>query len=243
MSTNTFPWKTLEVNDTEWMQRTFCIYGPSGSGKTTLAAQFPQPLLLSFDPGVMGGSMSAVGFGVKQLKVATYKDLIDLLPVLKVHAGVEFKTLIIDSLTYCGKMVMNNILATVGREIPRFEEWGLNYKRVAKLIENFTDMNCHVVFTAIDNTQKDEVSGKISGGPSLPGQLQKELPQAVDCCLRLFTQTGYNAQGKLEVTYKYRTVPDDTWNAKDRTRLLPSEEAWKLNNIGTLTKLFTHEDA
>lgn len=238
-----FPWKVLTPG-TDWQQRTILTYGPSGVGKTRLAAQFPEPLLLSFDPGTMGGSTSATNFGVKQMKVTNYNEIINLLPTLKQYAGTEFKTLVVDSVTYLGKLVMANILQAANREIPRFEEWGLNYTRTARLINNFSELPCHIVFTAIDKMDKDEVTGKISFGPSLPGQLQKELPQAVDICMRLFTTTGYDQQGKLKVTYKYRTVPDDTWIGKDRTQLLPAEgivpETDALNTL--LKPLFLPEE-
>lgn len=233
-----FPWKVLSPATT-WQQRLILLYGPSGVGKTRLAAQFPSPLLLSCDPGSMGGALSAVNFGIKQLKIANYQDLMSLMPVLKAQAGIEFKTIIIDSVTYLGKLVMQNILANANRELPRFEEWGLNYTRTARLINNFAEMNCHVIFTAIDKTDKDEVTGKMFGGPSLPGQLQKELPQAVDVCARLFTTTGYGTDGKLQVKYLLRTVPDDLWFAKDRTQKLPKEGT---SEFSTFKCLFDHED-
>lgn len=215
------PWKTLTKEDV-WQQRTFLFYGPSGVGKTRLASQFPDPLLLSFDPGVMGGAASARE-GIKQMKVSNYEQLIATLPTLQACAGTDFKTLIVDSITYMGKLTMASILRTVGREIPRFEEFNLNYARVARMINNFSDLKCHIVFTAIDSTNKDETTGKIFGGPDLVGKLSKELPQAVDVVCRLFVQTGYNAQGKLETKYRFRSVPDDTYIAKDRWTILPSE--------------------
>lgn len=219
---NTFPWTVLSP-ETNWVQRTILLYGPSGSGKTYLAAQFPDPLILGCDPGVLGGAMSAIKFGVKHLKVTNYQEMMNVLPTLKANAGVEFKTIIVDSITFFGKLCLKNILERVGREKPQFDEWGLNYARVANFINNICEMKCHVVFTAIDKLNKDEVTGKIMGEPMLPGQLAKELPQSVDVCARLFTVTGYDNSGKLKVTYKYRTVPDDLYFAKDRSQLLKAE--------------------
>jgi hypothetical protein len=151
----------------------------------------------------------------------------ETIPILQAHAGKEFKTLIVDSVTYMGKLSLAHILKSVGREVPRFDEFNLNYQRVAKLINTISELNCHIVFTAIDKMDKDETTGKMWGGPDLVGKLAKELPQAVDVCCRLFTVTGYTSSGKLETKYKFRSVPDDTWNAKERAEvgknILPPE--------------------
>ena len=216
-----FPWAVLAKN-TGWQQRTFLFYGPSGVGKTRLASQFPEVLLLSCDPGTLGGAASAVD-GVKQLKVANYQQVIDLIPILQQQAGKEFKTIVIDSMTYLGKICMAHILKSAGREMPRFDEFNLNAQRVARLINTISELNCHVIFTAIDKVDKDEVTGKMFGGPDLVGKLAKELPQAVDVCCRLFTTSGYNSSGKLQVSYRFRSIPDDMWLAKDRHSLLPAE--------------------
>lgn len=216
------PWKILSPS-TDWVQRTVVLYGPSGSGKTYLAAQFPDPLLVSCDPGTLGGASSVIDFAPKQVKISSYSELLTLLPIMEANAGKEFKTVIVDSITYLSKLVMKNILTTVGREKPTFDEWGLNYARTAMFINRFAEMKCHVVFTAIDSKSKDEMLGKIMGSPDLPGKLSSELPQAVDIVARLFTTTGYDNSGKLKTNYKFRVVPDDIYFAKDRTRKLPNE--------------------
>ena len=220
-----FPWKTKSSDD-EWHQRTFLFYGPSGSGKTRLASQFPGALILSCDPGVMGGAASAID-GVKQMKISSYEQLLSLMPILQEQAGKEFKTLVIDSVTYMGKLSLAHILKSAGREMPRFDEFNLNYQRVTRLINNLSELNCHIVFTAIDKMDKDETTGKMWGGPDLVGKLAKELPQAVDVVCRLFTSSGYNSTGKMEVKYKFKSVADDTWNAKERAEpgknILPPE--------------------
>jgi len=216
-------WSVLDPNTEEFMQRILLLYGPSGSGKTRLAAQFPDPLFLSCDPGNLGGALSAAEFRVKHIKISSYRQLMDLLPKLKPLAGKDFKTIVLDSATYLAQQCMNGILKQIGREIPRFEEWNLNASRLRQAIIQLTDMQCHVIITAVERYQRDEVTGKISGGPHLPGQLSTEISQACDVVARLFTSTGYGSDGKLQVRYRFRTVPDDTFYAKDRTNLLPRE--------------------
>lgn len=184
--------------------------------------------------------MSAIKFGCKHLKINSYQEILDVLPTLQANAGIEFKTLIIDSLTYMGKLCLRAILKNAMREIPRFEEYNLNYARTSMLINNLSELKCHIVFTAIDKMDKDEMTGKIFGGPELVGKLGKELPQAVDIAARLFTSTGYDAQSKLVVNYKFRTVPDDVWFAKDRTQLLPKEGSADFDTF--IKPLFTAEE-
>jgi hypothetical protein len=234
----TYPWQDLDKESTDWVQRVLLFYGPSGCGKTFLAGQLPRPLFLSCDPGTLGGAESARKFGVKHVKINSYKEMIDILPTIKEAAGKEFETVIVDSISYLARLVMQAILQQVNREIPRFEEWNLNAERLRRLINTIADLKAHIVFTAVDDMSKDEMTGKLYGGPALPGKLSKELPQACDTVVRLFTTTGYTAQGKLEVKYRYRVVPDDVWFAKDRTNLVaPEGEA----GFKALEVLFTNK--
>jgi hypothetical protein len=220
-----FPWTEINesCSDLALKQKIFLFYGNSGSGKSYLSAQFPKPLILACDPGDLGGSLSTVKFHPKHLKVSNYYDLINLMPKLKDWAGKEFKTLIIDSTTYLSRTVMDLVLKTVNREIPRFEEWNLMVTRMRTLINNFAEMNCDVIFTATEDMDKDKLTQKIYGGPNLPGQLATELPQACDVVLRLFAVSSYNSKMQREVHYKFQSVPDEIWFARDRTGTLPSE--------------------
>ena len=223
MAEQSKPWTTLqEPNEDIWEQRTFLFYGPSGVGKTRLSSMFPKPLLLSCDPGQSGGSASARR-GIQQIKIFDYQQIMDLMPQLQESAGIDFYTLIVDSATYLGRITMQHILTSVGREVPRFDEFNLNFARMSMLIQSFADLPCHVIFTAIDKYDKDEVTGKLLGGPDLVGQLRRAMPQAVDVCCRLFTNTAYGSNGKLSTQYKFRSVPDDLFFCKDRFSVLPSE--------------------
>lgn len=217
------PWEVMDEESDSETQRIILFYGPSGVGKTYLSAQFVEPLILSFDPGKKGGALSAQKFRPKQLKVESYEQLKGLLPVLEEHAGKEFKTLVIDSASYLSRLVMNELLMKIGKEIPRFEEWNLLVERMRKLALAFTDMDCHVIFTAVDTIQKNELTGELYGGPDLPGKLSKELPQYCDVVARLIVGSEFRTVGgkaKRVPSYTYTVVGDSTYIAKDRTGLL-----------------------
>jgi len=218
------PWNVMEEGEeSAETQRIILLYGPSGVGKTYLGAQFPKPLLLSFDPGRQGGALSARKFKPKQMKISDYNDLLSTLPILEEKAGISFKTLVCDSMSYLSRLVMRDILTKSGKEIPRFEEWNLLVERMRKLALAFTDLDCHVVFTAVDALQKNETTGDIYGGPDLPGKLAKELPQYCDVVARLSIESQMKVVSGKAVrvpTYSYTVVGDSTYIAKDRTGLM-----------------------
>lgn len=200
------------------------LYGQSGVGKTRFAAQLPAPVLfLSCDTGVLGGLTSALQFKPLQIRISTFQQLQQILPIVEKDAGQVFRTIVVDSLTSLQRIVMASILQVTGREIARFEDWNLCVERIRNIVNKVGSFNCNVVFTCTEQLVKDEVLGKVMILPNLPGRLAQELPAAVDIVLYLFTRTGYNSQGKKEVKYVAMSTPDEMRVAKDRTCMLPKE--------------------
>lgn len=199
----------------------FLIYGESGVGKSLLLSQFPDILILACDPGTRGGiPRTALAYNPKVIKIESYAQLNNMIPDLKENAGKTFSCLGIDSISFLGRLCMGNILSSVGREIPRFDEWNLNAERMRKILERLCEIQTNLIFTALPGTVKDEVTGKITGGPDLPGKLAGELARYCDVVMRLYMRTIFDKNGKSIPSYRYTVAGDDTWYAKDRTGLI-----------------------
>lgn len=212
------------IENGETDQEIFLFYGDTGVGKSLLLAQFPDVLVLGCDPGEKGGMpRTALPYNPKMIKINNYQEMINIMPDLKENAGKQFGCLGIDSLSFLQKMVMDNVLSLVGREIPRFDEWNLNAERMRKLLARICEIPVPIIFTALTGSVKDEVTGKISGGPDLPGKLAGELARYCSIVARLYVRSTYDKNGQLIPSYKYTVVGDDTWYAKDRSGLVSPE--------------------
>lgn len=216
-----------EVTKKTVEQYIFLIYGGSGSGKTVLSSMFPNPLFISVDTGVMGGLLSAVSYTttpIKQIRLTAYNQLTSLLPLLERDAKKVFSTLIIDSLTSFNALVVRDILALSAKETAVFADWNLAVARMRNMINKLASLGSHLIFTATEQIQKDEILGKTMGLPNLPGKLAQEAPAGVDIVIRTHTRSGYDAKTmKRKVTYIGSTAPDDIWYAKDRSATLSPE--------------------
>jgi len=216
-----------EVSKETVEQYIFLLYGGSGSGKTTLAAMFPNVLFISVDAGAMGGLLSAVSQiegSIKQVKLNSYQQLIGLYSHLERDARKVFNTIVLDSLTSLNQLVIRDILSLTAKETPVFADWNLAVARMRNTINKLASFGCHLVFTATEQIQKDELVGRMMGLPNLPGKLAQEAPAGVDIVIRTHTRSGYDSKTmKRKVTYVGSTAPDDIWYAKDRSATLPPE--------------------
>lgn len=214
--------------------RSLMFYGASGVGKTRLACQLPKPLVLACDPGNYGGLLSGKDFLPKFVVIKSYQQLLSLLPDLEKEAGISFETLVIDSLTYLQRIILDDLLARTGKEKPTFDEWGLCQSRTRNFIVKTSGYNCHFVMTATEQIDKDEIIGKLMGTPDLIGKLAREVPQAVDTCLRLYVDSGFDNKGNKRTLYKMTCAPDSIWFAKDRTDLVPKDCETSFENLKRL---------
>lgn len=196
------------------------LYGQSGTGKTYLAAQMPRPLFLSCDAGIYGGLLSARKFNPRQILITSYPDYIRALDVIRKNQD-QFDTLILDSISSFQWLIMQNILSTSAREVPRLDDWSLFSERLKVVLNTLASFDKHFVIIATEQLIRDEITGKIVGLPNVPGKLAQDLPARMDVVLHLFTKVEFDSKGR-RVSYLMSSTPDDWWVAKDRTGLLPN---------------------
>ena len=227
-----------QLNPEEPQRRVILLYGASGTGKTTLAAMAPgRQLFLIADPGnpvqsILGARQIGLVLNNQPLplvaKLETYQQVTEALQALQTSPpSIDY--LVIDSVTYLQRLVMRNILQRIGREQPRFEEWGLCQERLRNLLRMISDFPWNIIYTATEDVIRDELTGRLLGGPNLPGKLATELPQCCNIVARLFVKSSFNDKMQKQINYFYQSAPDEMFIAKDVTNKLSKPEGLTKN--------------
>ncbi len=207
------------------------IYGPAGGGKTVLLSTAPAPLLISAESGALslrqanlerlfGVGNPHVTYNMPMIEVKTVEDLQDAYRwCAEAAEAKQFLTIGMDSITEIGEVVLNNAKRQV--KDPR-QAYGELIEKMETLVRSFRDLpGRNVVITAKMAPTKDELSGVVKYGPSMPGaKLANNLPYFFDEVFRL--GIGQTPQGE-----KYRflqTQPDLQYEAKDRSGALAPVE-------------------
>lgn len=185
------------------------IYGRAGVGKTYLARTAPQPLIVSAESGLL--ALRDVEIPV--VTIHTIAELDELYAWVSQSAEADqFYTIFIDSLSEIAEVVLSNAKATV--KDPR-AAYGELTDRMLINVKRFRDLSGkHVIMTAKQEAIKDENTGIIATGPSMPGrQLGPALPYLFDEVLRL----GIGKTPEGEQFRFLQTAPDLQFDAKDRS--------------------------
>lgn len=214
------------------------IYSGSGMGKTVLCATAPSPLVLSAESGLLslreknlerlfGVGNQAVTYNVPVIQIATVDDLTDAYNwCLQSHEAKQFQTICLDSLSEIGEVVLNNAKRQV--KDPR-QAYGELIEKMETTIRWFRDLpGRHVYMTAKMEPVKDEQSGIVKYGPSMPGsKLGPKLPYYFDEVFRL----GINKTLQGESYRFLQTQPDLQYEAKDRSGSLNNLELPFLTHV------------
>ena len=215
------------------------IYGPAGMGKTVLCATAPNPVVLSAESGLLslrkknleklfGVNTPGICYNVPVITITTVNDLTEAYNWLtQSQEANNFQTVCLDSLSEIGEVVLNNAKRQV--KDPR-QAYGELIEKMETTIRLYRDLpGKHVYMAAKMEPSKDEMTGVIKYGPSMPGsKLGTKLPYFFDEVFRL----GVNKDPGTQQTYRFlQTQPDLQYEAKDRSGSLEPLEAPFLTNI------------
>ncbi len=199
------------------------VYSGSGVGKTVLNATLPSPLMISAESGALSlrqsnlrklfGEDPSICYNMPIITVKTADDLRDVhLWCLQSAEARNFQSIGLDSITEIGEVVLNNAKLQV--KDPR-QAYGELIEKMETLIRAFRDLpGKNVLFCAKMEPIKDDLTGIVKYGPSMPGaKLGPKLPYFFDEVFRL--GIGKDQQGK---DYRFlQTQPDLQFEAKDRS--------------------------
>lgn len=214
------------------------VYGPSGIGKTVLASTLPNPILISAEAGVLSlrkknlERLYGIGnpntcYDIPLILVKTVEDLTDAYRwCISSAEARQFQSVAIDSISEIAEVVLNNAKKQV--KDPR-QAYGELIEKMETTIRYFRDLpGKHVYMAAKMEASKDELTGVVRYGPSMPGsKLGQKIPYFPDELFRL--GIGKTPQGE---SYRFlQTQPDLQYDAKDRSGALAPVEPPNLSAI------------
>jgi len=198
------------------------VHGPSGAGKTVLSTTAGEPTLI----------ISAEGGLLSIQDAADYIDAVEITDMdslrqvfVKLKEGMDYKWVVIDSISEVGEVLLATEKAKT--RDPRQAYWVL-IDEMQRLIRAFRDLPYNVVVTAKQDRQKDEVSGTMLYGPSMPGaKLAIQIPYFFDEVFALRVEKSEEGE-----TYRVlQTARDIQYEAKDRSGKLDTYEKPDLAHI------------
>lgn len=154
------------------------------------------------------------GVSSKGVKTVTDPDLFEhwAQEVNRLHEMNFFShvgTFVIDSFTTFSDALMAFVKkkrGTLGNK-NTFDDWGANRDKTKDVIKQLMTLPCNVILTAHQDTERDETTGDLIGGPMAAGKLTKELPLLFDEVYYLDVEgEGEDATYRLH-TQKHRFFP------------------------------------
>ena len=174
------------------------------------------------------GLLSLKNFSIPVIQIKTLQDLNDAYNWIAAgkQGADQFQTICVDSITEIAEVILAAAKKTV--KDPR-QAYGELIEKTLEAIKNFRDLPGRNVYMAAKMERaKDELSGIMMYGPSMPGaKLGPALPYYFDEVFNLRVMQTTDGQ-------KYRalvTQPDIQYVAKDRSGSLAPIEPPDLNAI------------
>jgi len=207
------------------------VYAGSGMGKTVLMATMPSPVLISAEAGplslrqanlerLFGVGNPNICYNMPIIEIATVEDLSDAYEwCARSNEARQFGSVGMDSISEIAEVVLNNAKRQV--KDPR-QAYGELIEKMESAIRLFRDLKeKNVCLSAKMEPSKDEMSGVVKYGPSMPGsKLAGKLPYFFDEVFRI----GVNKTPQGESYRFLQTQPDLQYEAKDRSGALAAIE-------------------
>lgn len=197
------------------------VYAISGAGKTTMCPD--NSLIISAEAGLLSLANRAVDY----VEVTTMEELQEVYAfVSESEEAAKYDWICLDSISEIGEVV----LAEQKRQTkdPR-KAYGELQDQMAALIRAFRDLRGrNVYFSCKQDRLKDEATGSLIYGPSMPGQkLAQSLPYFFDEVFALRCER--DDEGNL--VRVLQTFSDQQYTCKDRSGVLAPYEEPDLNAI------------
>lgn len=214
------------------------VYGGAGMGKTLMAATAPAPIVLSAESGLLSLSRKniekvykantpGISYDIPVIQINNVNDLTEAYNwMANSQEARQFATFCLDSISEIGEQVLNNAKRQV--KDPR-QAYGELIEKMETTIRSFRDVpGFNVYMSAKMEPTKDELTGVVKYGPSMPGsKLGPKLPYFFDEVFRLGINKDQQGQ-----TYRFlQTQPEMQYDAKDRSGLLDPLEPPHLGHI------------
>jgi hypothetical protein len=201
------------------------VFGVAGAGKTTLAATFGDipTVVVSCESGLL----SIADADLPVIEIKSMSDLFEAYRFLTENeAGQQFRAIVIDSISEIAEVLLAEEKKT---SKDARAAYGNTSERMMELLRAFRDVpSRHVLFISKLEKVKDEMTGALMYGPSMPGQrLGQAIPYLVDEVFALRVEK--DADGNT--TRWLQTSPDFQWQAKDRSGKLDTFEPPNMNHI------------
>lgn len=204
---------------------TAIVYGGIGAGKTSLLGTARKPVLIdSFDPGGTKPLESKIKAG-EILVDPSFEHDDPMAPKAwalwarkfkqRFHSGLfnHVGTYAIDSLTTWSQACLADILAKANRAggVPQQNDWYPQMVAMENAVRNFLQLPCSVILIAHEDTDKDEISGRIVRNLMITGKAKVRIPGLMDELW--YAHTTRTGKG---VEYKLRTQKNSSEHARSR---------------------------
>lgn len=205
------------------------VYGESGAGKTTLCGTLDEKTTLFIS--AENGLLCLRGKNFLVATVENYADVVAVYnAVLSDAQFAAYTNIVLDSISDIAEKLLVESKAKM--KDPR-QAFGDVQEKIIGICRAFRDLpGRNVIITAKAEYIKDELTGSLIVGPSLPGQkLGPQLPYLFDEVFYLLVQETTDATGKKEHKRWLQTGRDNKYVAKDRSGTL---DFWDVADLPAL---------